>query len=72
MPLTFTTGTTPPMIIGNCTRPEAFSSSGFRGMSEAPKVTVLRLDLLDTAAGPDRLVVEAGAVCVLYASAHLE
>ena len=43
MPLMFTTGTTPPMIIGNCTRPAAFRSSGFSGMSEAPKVTVLAL-----------------------------
>ena len=43
MPSTFTTGTTPPMIIGNWTRPAAFSSAGSRGLSEAPKVTVLDL-----------------------------
>ena len=32
-----------PMIIGNCNRPAAFRSSGFNGISEAPKVTVLAL-----------------------------
>jgi len=39
----FTTGTTPPMIIGNCSSPAAFRSSGFSGMSEAPNVTVFAL-----------------------------
>jgi len=39
----FTTGTTPPMIIGNCTSPASFSSSGFKGMSVAPNVTVFAL-----------------------------
>src|SRR5438067_8522746 len=29
-----------PMIIGNCTSPASCSSSGFKGMSEAPNVTV--------------------------------
>jgi hypothetical protein len=43
IPLMLTTGTTPPMIIGNCNKPAAFRSSGFSGMSEAPKVTVLAL-----------------------------
>ena len=42
-PLMFTTGTTPPMIIGNCKSPASFRSSGFSGMSEAPKVTVFAL-----------------------------
>jgi len=48
----FTTGTTPPMIIGNCTRPAALSSSGFSGMSEAPKVTVFALICLMPAPEP--------------------
>ena len=39
----FTTGTTPPMIIGNCSSPADFRSSGFKGMSDAPKVTVFAL-----------------------------
>ncbi len=43
MPLMLTTGTTPPMIMGNCMSPEAFRSSGFKGMSEAPNVTVFAL-----------------------------
>ena len=45
-PLMFTTGTTPPMIIGNWTRPASLSSSGFKGMSVAPKVTVFALIIL--------------------------
>ena len=32
-----------PMIMGNCTRPDASRSSGLRGISEAPMVTVLAL-----------------------------
>ena len=32
-----------PMIMGNWISPEAFRSSGLRGMSEAPNVTVLAL-----------------------------
>jgi hypothetical protein len=36
----FITGTTPPMIIGHCTRPFCFRSAGSSGLSEAPKVTV--------------------------------
>ena len=35
-----TTGTTPPMTVGNCMTPILSSSSGFSGMSDAPKVTV--------------------------------
>jgi hypothetical protein len=39
--LRFTTGISPPMTVGNWIRPAFLSSSGFSGMSEAPKVTVL-------------------------------
>jgi hypothetical protein len=39
-PSRFTTGTTPPMMAGNCTRPFFSRSSPFKGMSEAPKSTV--------------------------------
>jgi hypothetical protein len=41
MPSTFTTGTTPPITVGNCTRPYASRSACLSGMSEAPKVTSL-------------------------------
>ena len=37
------TGTTPPITVGNWTRPYFSSSSGFSGASVAPKVTVLAL-----------------------------
>ena len=40
MPLMLTTGTTPPMTVGNWIRPSLASSSSFSGMSEAPKSTV--------------------------------
>jgi hypothetical protein len=36
-------GTTPPMIAGNCTRPDDARSSALSGMSEAPKSTVFAL-----------------------------
>ena len=58
MPLMLTTGTTPPITVGNCTRPSLASSSSLSGMSEAPKSTVLALDLLDAGARADRLVVD--------------
>ena len=61
MPGMFTTGTTPPMIIGHCTRPFCFRSAGFSGLSEAPKVDGAGLDLLDAAARADRLVVQPHA-----------
>ena len=41
MPLMLTTGTTPPITVGNCTRPSLASCSSFSGMSDAPKSTVL-------------------------------
>jgi hypothetical protein len=41
MPLMLYTGTTPPMMAGNCIRPCFSRSAGFIGMSEAPKFTVL-------------------------------
>ena len=41
MPLMLTTGTTPPMTVGNCIWPFLASSSSFSGASEAPKSTVL-------------------------------
>ena len=40
-PLRLYTGTTPPMMAGNCIRPFLSRSSGFIGMSDAPKSTVL-------------------------------
>ena len=40
MPSRLTTGTTPPITVGNWMTPFFSSSSGFSGMSEAPKVTV--------------------------------
>ncbi len=46
------------MIAGNCTSPAAFRSSGFSGMSDAPKVTVLALICLMPAARADRLIIE--------------
>ena len=36
----WTTGTTPPMIIGNWVNPEAANSSLVSGLSDAPNVTV--------------------------------
>ena len=42
-PSMFTTGTMPPITIGHCTRPAALRSSGFSGLSVAPKVTVRAL-----------------------------
>ena len=39
-PSMFTTGTMPPITIGNWTRPFLVSSSPFNGASVAPKVTV--------------------------------
>ena len=36
-----TTGTTPPITVGNCTRPFLARSSSLSGASEAPKSTVL-------------------------------
>jgi hypothetical protein len=41
MPVTFTTGTTPPITAGNWTSPSFWSSSPLRGASVAPKSTVL-------------------------------
>ena len=43
MPATLTTGTTPPITVGNWARPAFFSSLGVSGLSVAPKVTVLAL-----------------------------
>ena len=42
-PSMFTTGTMPPMTMGNCARPNSSSSLPGSGASEAPKVTVLAL-----------------------------
>ena len=58
-------GTMPPITIGNCTRPFFSRSASDIGLSVAPKVTVLAIDLLDAAARTDRLVVEADAGVVL-------
>ena len=38
-----TTGTTPPITVGNWVRPAAASSLGVSGLSVAPKATVLAL-----------------------------
>ncbi len=51
-PSRFTTGTTPPMIAGNCIMPNSLSSAGLRGASEAPKSTVLALICLTPAPEP--------------------
>jgi len=40
-PSTFTTGTTPPITVGNCTSPYMSKSAAFSGISEAPNVTSL-------------------------------
>ncbi|MNN83036.1 hypothetical protein D3C81_2000410 [compost metagenome] len=40
-PCRLITGTTPPITVGNWTRPCLFRSSSFSGASEAPKSTVL-------------------------------
>src|SRR5262249_37065504 len=40
-PSTFTTGTTPPITVGNCTSPCMSRSAAFSGISEAPNVTSL-------------------------------
>jgi hypothetical protein len=42
-PSMFTTGTMPPMTMGNWARPDSSSSLPGSGASEAPKVTVLAL-----------------------------
>ena len=47
-----TTGTTPPITIGNWIRPALASSSSFSGASEAPKSTVLALICLMPAPEP--------------------
>ena len=65
MPSTLMTGTMPPITVGNWTRPSFSRSSAFSGASVAPKVTVLAGDLLDAAAGADRLVVQAVAGLLL-------
>ncbi len=43
MPGRLTTGTTPPMTIGNWTSPALASSSALSGASDAPKSTVFAL-----------------------------
>ena len=40
IPGRFTTGTTPPMTVGNMAKPPVARSSGFSGLSVAPKSTV--------------------------------
>ena len=45
-PSRFTTGTMPPMIMGNWSRPLSCSSLVSNGLSVAPKVTVLALTCL--------------------------
>ena len=40
-PSRLTTGTSPPITVGNWIRPALLSSADFNGMSEAPNVTVL-------------------------------
>ncbi len=43
MPSMLTTGTMPPMTVGNCTSPASVRSFGVSGVSDAPNVTVLAL-----------------------------
>ena len=57
-PLRLYTITSPPMIAGNCISPFFSSSSGFIGISEAPKATVFAVICLIAAARTDRLIVE--------------
>ena len=52
MPAMLTTGTTPPMTVGNCISPSFVSSSSVSGMSEAPKSTVFDLICLMPAPEP--------------------
>ena len=57
-----TTGTTPPITVGELDiRPSAASSSSFSGMSEAPKSTVFDLICFETRTRADRLVVHLDA-----------
>ena len=61
MPGTLTTGTTPPMTVGNWVRPAACSSLVGQRLVGGAEGDRLGLDLGDTAARTDRLVVQAGA-----------
>jgi hypothetical protein len=53
-----TTGTTPPMTVGNCTRPFLARSLVLQRHVGGAEVHRLGLDLLDAGTGADRLVVD--------------
>ena len=65
MPSMLTTGTMPPITIGNWTRPFLSSSSPVERRVGGAEGDGLGLDLLDAAAGADRLVVQADAGLLL-------
>ena len=65
MPSRFTTGTTPPMIIGNCTQTGLLEVVRLQRHVGGAERHGLGLDLLDAAARADRLVVEADAGLLL-------
>ena len=52
IPVRWTTGTMPPITIGNCASPASSRSLAFSGASVAPKVTVLALICLMPAPEP--------------------
>ena len=65
MPSRLTTGTTPPMTVGNCTRPSFVEVLALQRRVGGAEVDGLGLDLLDAAARADRLVVQADAGLLL-------
>ena len=61
MPSRLTTGTTPPITVGNWIRPSFSSSLGLQRHVGGAEGHGLGGDLLDAAAGADRLIVQAVA-----------
>ena len=57
----FTTGTMPPITIGNCTRPNFFEFSAFQRRVSRAESNGFGFDLLDAATGSDRLIVQSDA-----------
>jgi hypothetical protein len=61
MPGKFTTGTSAPLMIGNCTKPFFATSSGLSGHVGGSEGNSPVGDLLDAAPGADGLIVETDA-----------
>src|SRR3546814_17087270 len=71
MPLTCTTGTTPPITDGNCARPNFSSSSGLSGASDEPKSTVPALIWAMPPPDPSDWSLTCLPVAVLSSEDHL-